>query len=251
MTVQGTPITELRSGVTRITSPELTMSSQEIADLVGSRHDKVMQSIERLAEKGVIRFPPMGEKSRSEGRPGKEYIFEGEKGKRDSIIAVAQLSPEFTAILVDRWQYLEAQVAKPVANLSDAAQLRGLLLGYTEQVLQLEAKIAEDAPKAKFHDQVAIAQNSHSMKQVADILKTGRNKLFSYLRKHGALLSDGINRNMPYQRHKEAGRFVVVETTRVHPKDESVVILDATTYVTGKGLIWIQQLIEQHGRAGL
>lgn len=42
------------------------------------------------------------------GRPAVEYVFSGEQGKRDSIIVVAQLSPEFTARLVDRWQELEA-----------------------------------------------------------------------------------------------------------------------------------------------
>ncbi len=40
------------------------------------------------------------------------YIFEGEQGKRDSIIVVAQLSPEFTARLVDRWRELEGATAK-------------------------------------------------------------------------------------------------------------------------------------------
>lgn len=37
----------------------IKMTSIEIAELVGSRHDKVKQSIERLAARGVIRNPPM------------------------------------------------------------------------------------------------------------------------------------------------------------------------------------------------
>lgn len=37
-----------------------TMTSIEIADLVESRHDKVKQSIERLADRNVIQIPPMG-----------------------------------------------------------------------------------------------------------------------------------------------------------------------------------------------
>jgi phage regulator Rha-like protein len=89
------------------------MTSQEIADLLGNRHDKVMQSIERLVDRDVIHSPPLGEKSNSLGRPGKEYVFQGEQGKRDSIIVVAQLSPEFTAVLVDRWVELEAALAEP------------------------------------------------------------------------------------------------------------------------------------------
>lgn len=92
------------------TAAALTMSSREIAELVGSRHDNVRTAVERLAEKGVITLPAMQEKPTA-GRPSLEYVFSGEQGKRDSIVVVAQLSPEFTARLVDRWQELEAAAA--------------------------------------------------------------------------------------------------------------------------------------------
>ncbi len=90
-----------------------TMSSREIADLVESRHDKVKQSIERLATRGVIGLPPMGEYLDSLNRKALEYRIE----KRDSYVIVAQLSPEFTARLVDRWQELEERQTQP--NLPD------------------------------------------------------------------------------------------------------------------------------------
>lgn len=43
-----------------------TMTSRQIADLVGSRHDKVKQTIERLSKDNqnrlaVIQLPPMGD----------------------------------------------------------------------------------------------------------------------------------------------------------------------------------------------
>jgi phage regulator Rha-like protein len=102
----------------------LTMSSREIAELVESRHDNVRVTIERLAEKGVIALPAMQEKATG-GRPSIEYEFSGEQGKRDSIIVVAQLSPEFTARLVDRWQELEKKVSAgtiAVPNFSNPAE---------------------------------------------------------------------------------------------------------------------------------
>lgn len=104
----------------------VTMTSREIAELVDSRHDKVRQSIERLAARAVIESPPMGNFKNSNNVTGSEYIFSGEKGKRDSIIVVAQLCPEFTARLVDRWQELEAKLAKPV--LTDLSHLEILKL---------------------------------------------------------------------------------------------------------------------------
>lgn len=98
------------SGGLAIASGQPTMTSLEISDLVESRHDSVRRTIERLAERDVIALPPMVVKPTA-GRPTRVYVFSGEQGKRDSIIVVAQLSPEFTARLVDRWQELEANFA--------------------------------------------------------------------------------------------------------------------------------------------
>ncbi|WP_152669831.1 MULTISPECIES: KilA-N domain-containing protein [Xenorhabdus] len=101
------------------TTQAVTMSSREISDLVESRHDSVKRTIERLAKRGVIQLPPMVEvnnnQSDSPNARSNVYVFSGEKGKRDSIVVVAQLSPEFTARLVDRWQELENELAKPQA----------------------------------------------------------------------------------------------------------------------------------------
>lgn len=99
---------------------KISMTSREIAELVDSRHDSVKRAIERLVERGVIASPPAVEKP-TEGRPATEYVFSGEQGKRDSIVVVAQLSPEFTARLVDRWQELEAQTAPAIPNFADPA----------------------------------------------------------------------------------------------------------------------------------
>ncbi|EGG3071173.1 Rha family transcriptional regulator [Salmonella enterica] len=88
---------------------KLTMTSQEIADLVGSRHDSVKRTIGRLAGDGVIASPPVVEKPTA-GRTAVHYLFEGERGQRDSIVVVAQVCPQFTGRLVDRWRELERQV---------------------------------------------------------------------------------------------------------------------------------------------
>lgn len=125
-----------------ITSTCLTMSSREIADLVGSRHDKVKQSIERLAAridnsgKPVIDLPPLGEYLDSLGRPATEYLV----NKRDSFVVVAQLSPEFTAALVDRWQELERQAGRPMTQAEiTAANANHLVAVERQQREQQEA----------------------------------------------------------------------------------------------------------------
>ena len=124
-------------------STNVSMTSIDIAELVGSRHDKVKQSIERLAERGIITLPPMGEKPTS-GRPVTYYIFEGEEGKRDSIIVVAQLSPEFTARLVDRWKELEQERARPK---SQAELIAAMAMANLEQERRIH--VAETVEQIK------------------------------------------------------------------------------------------------------
>lgn len=98
-------------------SSKVSMTSQDIAELVVSRHSDVKRSIERLAERGVIRKPPMQflERINNLGLAVQDevYNFEGDDGKRDSIIVVAQLRPELTAQIVDRWRELESGKALP------------------------------------------------------------------------------------------------------------------------------------------
>lgn len=129
-------------------NPSVTMTSREIAELVNSRHDNVKRTVETLAEKGVIAFPQTEEKATA-GRPAIEYVFTGHQGKRDSLIVVAQLCPEFTAKIVDRWQELEAQVASnvvPMPNFSNPAEAaRAWAAEYEARLLaeQTKAQIGE------------------------------------------------------------------------------------------------------------
>lgn len=129
-----------------------TMSSQEIADLVGSRHDKVKQSIERLAERGVIQLPPMGVVKNHLGQSVSVF----QVSKRDSFIVVAQLSPEFTAALVDRWQELEQQVAQP-RELS------------TLEILQL----ALESEKARVLLTIQVEQQATKIHQMENLFQEG------------------------------------------------------------------------------
>jgi len=130
----------------------LTMTSKEIAELVESRHDKVKQSIERLVGRGVIAQPPMGDGTKSaNGVVEKVYIFSGERGKRDSIVVVAQLSPEFTAKLVDRWQELESAIAQPLASMKDPK-----LVAMVETLIRLDYLQQEQEALAKRQDEVEI-----------------------------------------------------------------------------------------------
>lgn len=188
----------------------LTMSSREIADLVDSRHDKVKQSIERLAERGVIVQPPVvdehGEDAMGRTRITQVYVFSGERGKRDSIIAVAQLSPEFTARLVDRWQELEAkQGPKLPTTMAEALRLAA---DQAEQIEQQQAALAIAAPKAAFVDQYVDASGLKGFRQVAKLLKANENRFRLFLIESKAMYRLA-GEWVAYQNHIDAGRFSV------------------------------------------
>lgn len=142
--------------VNMVSSDGLTMSSREIADLVGSRHDSVRRTIERLAESGVIALPPMVEKSTA-GRPSLEYVFSGDQGKRDSLVVVAQLSPEFTGDLVDRWQELEAKVEKPKPQEDKALSSK---VAAELAIMQCYTEMLKPAPSSQLYMLQRIATNN-------------------------------------------------------------------------------------------
>jgi phage regulator Rha-like protein len=85
------------------------MSSREIALLLEKPHSNIKISAERLAEKGIISTLAAQEFTHN-GNVYTEYQL----NKRDSLVLVAQNSPEFTARLVDRWQELESMQAPKV-----------------------------------------------------------------------------------------------------------------------------------------
>ncbi|SDP09343.1 Rha family transcriptional regulator [Phyllobacterium sp. OV277] len=86
-----------------------TMTSQEMAELVDKRHDNVKRAIETLASQGTIQRPQIEDVRNHRGQLVAVYLM----GERDSYVVVAQLSPEFTASLVDYWQAHKTQVRLP------------------------------------------------------------------------------------------------------------------------------------------
>ncbi|EFC7755291.1 phage antirepressor KilAC domain-containing protein [Escherichia coli] len=222
-----------------INSNAIKMTSIEIAELVGSRHDKVKQSIERLAGRGVIAFPPMGEKPTA-GRPVSYYIFEGEQGKRDSIIVVAQLSPEFTARLVDRWRELEEAAVNIPKTLPEALRLAADL---AEQKMQLENQLAIAAPKVEFADRVGEASGI-LIGNFAKVVGIGPNKLFAWMRDHKILIASGSRRNVPMQEYMDRGYFTVKETA---VNTNHGIQISFTTKITGRGQQWLTRKLLDNG----
>ncbi len=152
-----------------------SMTSQQIAELVGSRHDTVKKSIERIAERGVITLPPLTETSFKDAigktQRSTAYIFSGEQGRLDSIIVVAQLSPEFTAALVKRWDELERGAAQPIepaiALPQDYLSALKALVSSEEEKQVIGEQLAIAAPKAAALDTLSHAKGALGIRETA------------------------------------------------------------------------------------
>lgn len=206
------------------------MSSREMSELTEKRHDSVKRTIETLAKNGVISSPQSVNFKNINNVECIEYLV----CKRDSYVIVAQLSPEFTARLVDRWQELETKQAfKVPTTLSSALRLAA---EQAEKIELLEIQSKADAPKVEFAMAVRRMEGACHIGDFSKAIGIGRNTFFAQLRKDGILMVS----NMPYQRYIDSEFFVVIEQTpftdnngKSHPA--------FTTFVTGKGQVWLEK----------
>lgn len=197
-----------------ITTTEPTMASREIADILGIRHDTVKRTINRLATpktdedgivvtEAVICLPPMVEYRDSLNRPAHEYRI----GKRDSYIIVAQLSPEFTAILVDRWQELEAQQS-PRVPTTMAEALR-LAADQAEELERQQAQLQAQKPAVEFVERYTDSTGLVSLTQAAKDLQFKPRAFTRALEESGYLYRSG-GALTPYQKYLDQGLFAMV-----------------------------------------
>lgn len=210
----------------------VSMTSQEIADLVGSRHDNVKASIERLAINGIIQLPATQGVKNHLGQIVANYIFIGEQGKRDSTIVVAQLSPQFTAKLVDRWIELEQATQIKLPSTYKEALLALVVAEEEKEQLALQVASQQQVieviqPKADVYDIISNSENTYTIRVAAKLLKKRPKDLTEWL----------IDNRWMYGRSASTYR-PAAQHDRNHLK------LVASQYgtqvrVTGKGLVWI------------
>lgn len=177
----------------------VTMSSREIAVLVNSKHGDVKRSAERLCAGGILTAPLAQFEFEHNGNRYYEYRF----NKRDSLVLVARLSPEFTAAVVDRWQELEQNLIPQ--TLPEALRLAANL---AEEKQQLENQLSIAAPKVEFVDRYVKATGSMVFRQVCKLLSAKEPEFRLFLMDNRIMyrLSGGL---IPHQQHIDAGRFEV------------------------------------------
>lgn len=104
---------------------------------------------------------------------------------------------------------------------------------------KVEERLQEVQPKVDFYDKVAESGDAVSMDKAAQLLKTGRNRLFNELRAKQIMKP---NSTTPYQKYVDAGYFVLIEKPWTHEKSGETRI-SITTQVTQKGIQYINKHI--------
>ena len=142
------------------------MTSREIAQLTNKQHDNVLKLVRSLIEAGIVKNTTPHEYVHPQNRQNyTEYLSD----KRDSLVIVARLSPEFTAAVVDRWQELEAAQVKAPAQLTTLEILQMAMQaeqGRLQAIAERDHAIATKAQIGSKREATAMATASAASRKV-------------------------------------------------------------------------------------
>lgn len=226
-----------------VTATILTMSSREIAELTGKRHDNVLRDTESMLDSLNIEQTSLlsFDNSGANGRKVKFYKLP----KDLTLTLVSGYNIQLRKRIIDRWLELEEQPQSQQipSNFADALLLAS---NQARQLEQQQTYIEHTKHQVEFAQAVSTSKTGVSLGEFAKTLGIGPNKLFAWLREQKILMTDSEPRysnthNVPYQKFINAGYFTVrrgVFTTN-HGRERSY-----TTLITGKGEVWLTRRLK-------
>jgi phage antirepressor YoqD-like protein len=206
------------------------MSSRELSKLADKRHDNTLKLISTLIDGGVLKNTTLSSYLNEQNKQEyPEYLCD----KRDSLVIIARLSPEFTAALVDRWQELESSNHQAIPK-TFAEALR--LAADQQEVIQAQAaQIEHQKPAVEFVERYVESTGNLGFRQVCKLLKAKENDFRAFLQDK-QIMYKLAGEWVPYAPHIDAGRFYV--TTGTGDNDHNY----TSAKFTPKGVEWIAKL---------
>lgn len=157
----------------------LTMSSREIADLTGKRHDHVIRDIEKMLDDVKIDRPKFGGVYRdAKGEERKCYNLP----KNLTLNLVTGYRADMRLKIIDRWLELESKPA--VAAPSNMVEALTLALEQQKELQAKDAEIAELSPKAAALDAISEAEGDMGVRDAGRELGIGVSKVVEFLLEH-------------------------------------------------------------------
>jgi anti-repressor protein len=252
-------------------------TSLHVAKVFGKSHKHVLRDIENILSQlpGNTAEPKFGlsEYLDSTGRKLPMYRMDRDAFSFLVMGYTGSKATHFKLAYIRRFNEMEKELRVAIPNFSDpviaarawadqveaARNAEALALAERECAEMMEVKarhleqlIEEDRPKVALAESITSSKSTILVGELAKILKqaniidTGQNRLFDYLRRHGYLHIIGRRRNEPTQRSLAAGWMVVKEGTRADRKGETRLTL--TPKITGKGQeYFINHFLQKRG----
>ncbi|SCC70838.1 Rha family transcriptional regulator [Acinetobacter albensis] len=214
----------------QLTMPVLTMSSRDIAELTGKEHKNVIRTIKDLLGAEILdaQIEPLKFEYRG------QWFDYYELNKRDSLILVARLSPEFTAQIVDRWQELEQQTKQLNVDLNSPQALRKALLEYTEQVIELEHK---NIGLEKSIQTITQTPSGVKFQQACKILNIKQPILANWLRQHSwDRMLNNTRASTYYSQERDYCETKYEEVARIRPNGDPYTFTKIEFFILPKGM---------------
>ena len=178
-----------------LTNQTLTLSSVEIATLTETRHDNVKRTIKTLIDKGLLHHTQIEDGEKSANKVV-EKIYNSDK--RDSLVIVAKLSPEFMTAIIDRWQELESQQSKIPTSFAEALRLAA---NQAELIEQQALKLTQQKPKVEYFNNLVERNLLTNMRDTAKELHIKQNIFVAWLLEIGYVYRDKREQLKPYAEH--------------------------------------------------
>lgn len=214
---------------------EVTMSSREIAELVGKEHKHVMRDLRVLSEQlgdmfeGVVQVWT---------HPQNKQQYEEYAIKRDTCITLLTGYDSVSRMkVIKRWQELESAQKPAIPQTYAAALLEAGRLAM--ELEQAEEQLAIAAPKAEFVDRYVDATGTYGFRQVAKMLSVKENWFSDFLIEKGIMYRLS-GRLTAHSGHIDAGRFV--PRAGVAKNDHAF----TECRFTAKGVEWVAGEIAKH-----
>jgi phage regulator Rha-like protein/phage antirepressor YoqD-like protein len=277
------------NGLTNITGGgPLTMSSREIAELTGKRHDHVMRDIRTMlvklrSEASPDRGTPKDEYHREDrtqykylrketmdafmsfaaGDGAQKYPFESsytdpqngqsypcfELPKRETLILISGYSIPLRSRIIDRLEELEGRHQPATQpNLNDPSLLRHLLLENVEKVIALESKVEEMRPAVEALEQIAEANGSFNRTETAKHLGIPPHVLIKWMRTNGWTYRRPCSRDDIAYQSKIVAGYLEHKVS-TGPRPDGTEWISTQIRVTPKGLTMLAKAFPGSARA--
>ncbi|NVN06035.1 Rha family transcriptional regulator [Asaia spathodeae] len=211
----------------------LTMSSREIAELTGKRHDNVIRDIEKMLEETGMGLLSFEDTYRNE-QNGQEYrCFNLPKNL--TIVLVSGYRADLRLKIVDRWMALEAAVQTPMPltreqQLADAFLIsQDIIREKNEQIGALSGRLIEAEQSVAVIDHCMNIEGLFGLQQAGRILHQKPNLFVRHLKTKWLIHQGG--ELVPRAQYGMAGSRLFDVKWSMHGEKNR-----AQSYVTPKGI---------------